>query len=683
MSDKSQKQSSAAQQRGGVVPFGKFMSIDTSRRLPQFDNGKSLAYQAFDNRDKQKKFIAIVADTGQIPRWTACTTYDGLANTSLMHLVGSGVLRWPLTGKQHYVFLYQGGVGDCLVKHGEFSKISWRHPEIMSYFISPMVDILSDMSDKNLGHGSIRPSNIFYAGVDKNRPIILGDCLSSQPHVTQPSVFLTIDKAMAKPLGRGRCTLSEDIYALGVSLAMFLRRNDELAGLSDKDIVRKKIEQGSYLTIVGAERFQASFLELLRGLLHDDVKVRWGLDDILSWLDGSRMTPPALSRRKKANRPFIFQGHKYFFPDTLALDLRNNSSELVQMIDNKELSQWVEKSITDKNIQENYNKVLERCASSGSINDVKDYVVTQVTMALNPMLPIYYKGIEFTYDGIGGLLAEAAYNGDSQSLLKEVLLQNLPDHAVSLKAVSQNEMLAQIKLFDICRATIRKKSQGQGIEKCTYMLSNDSPCFSPKFKDYFVYNDKSVLITFENLSKKGKETAIFLDTNCIAFFTTHNARLMERVIYDLNSSDKDKKIAGNLRFMAAIQHRTKVASLPAIANVFLGSLSNVYKMYHNVKLRKQIEEGVKVEAKDGNLVGMSAFIDNFTVKSKDQKAFDLAKREYALLQNEYNEYNRKLANKKTYGVVNGHDAAAVVSWILATVITVMSVMAFLSGYRMF
>ncbi len=680
MSNGNDKQSTQMQQHGGLVSFGKFMSIDSSRRLPQFDNGTSLAYQAFDNRDKSKKFIAIVADTGLLPRWTSCSAYDGLGNTTLIHLVGSGVLRWPLTGKQHYVFLYKGGLGDCLVKQGEISKISWRHPDIVKFLIAPIIRLLKDMSDKNISHGSIRPSNIFYAGIDKNQPVIIGDCLSVQPHSTQPSIFLPIDKALADPLGRGRCYISDDLYAFGVSLAMFLRRNDELSGLSDKDILQRKIELGSYTAIVGAERYQASFLELLRGLLHDDVKMRWGLDDVFSWLDGSRMTPPALSRRKKANRPFIFNGRKYLFPDILAMDLQENPMETAKIIKGQELSQWIEKSLADKEIEENYNKALERCVSAG---DNKDFIVAQVSMALNPMLPIYYKGLNFTYDGIGGLMAQAAYKGESLSIFKEILLQNLPDHSLSLKSLSQNEVLLQIKLFDSCRASIRLKSQGHGIEKCIYMLSNDAPCFSPKFQEYFVYNDKSALITFENLSKKGKEVALFLDSHCIAFFTTHNSRLMERVIYDLNSSDKDKKIAGNLRFMAAVQQRTKIDSLPAIANVFLGSLSGVYKIYNNVKLRKQIEEGVKLEAKKGNLIGMSSFIDNQTLRNKDQKAFELAKREYALLQDEYNQYNRKLANKKTYGVVNGHDAAAVVSWIIATAITVMSVIAFLSGYRIF
>ena len=676
-------QADVAVPRGGLVSFGKFMSIDSGKRLPQFDNGRSYAYEGVDNRDKSKKFIAIVAETSQLPRWPAINVYDGLADTSLLRLVGSGVLRWPHSNKQQYVFLYQGGLGECLVKPSEFSKITWRHPDVTNYFIAPMARILKEMSEKSFSHGSIRPNNIFYAGADKNKPVILGDCLSAHPHSTQPSVFLPISKALAEPLGRGNGSLMDDIYAFGVSLAMFLRKNDELEGMSEEDIVRKKIEMGSYATIIGAERFQPTFLELLRGVLHDDESVRWKLEDIFSWLDGSRMTPPALSRRKKANRPFVFNGRKYLYPDALALDLQANPAEVSKVVENEELTQWIEKSFTDKELEDNYNKALERASSVGSVKDNKDFVVTQLSMALNPALPIHYKGINFTYDGLGGLMARAAYEDVDLSLFKDIILQNILDHAVSLKPLPQTEILAYIKGFDSCRATLRQKNSGTGVERCVYMMCKNAPCLSPQFKDFFVCSDKSALLTFEYLSKKGEQTAIFLDRHCTAFFATHNARLMERVVYDLNSVDKNKKIVGNLRFLAIVQHRSKVTSVPAIANVFIGALSGVYKLYNNVNLRKKIEEGVKFEAQEGNLVGMSALIDNESARAKDQKAFEIAKREYRMLQNEYDQYNRRLANKKTYGVVNGRDAAALVSWTIATGITLMTVMAFLSGYRMF
>lgn len=669
--------------RGTTVSFGKFLTIDSSKRVPKFDNGSAQAFEAIDNRDRSKKFTALVSNKEELPRWPSVSAYEGIANTSLMRLVGSGVVRWPKTRQQHYVFLYQGGLGDALVKPGQFSSITWRHPDIVNFFIVPLINIIKEMSEKGFVHGAIRGDNIFYAGGDKNKPVILGDCLSSHTHSAQPAVYLPIDKALADPMGRGKGSISDDIYAFGVSLAMFLRRNDELEGLSDRDIVRKKIEFGSYTAIVGAERFQATFVELLRGVLHDDPLVRWGVDEILSWADGSRMNPPALSRRKKANRPLTFKGQKYLYPDTLAMDIQASPQEAMDLIQSEELTNWIDKSFTDKELYDNYAKAMDRNTAIGSVSENKDYMIAQVAMALNPDLPIKYKGHCFTYDGLGGLMAYAMAREQKTNVFSDALLQNLPDHAVSLKPISQAEILTQIKSFDTCRATLRQKSQGHGIERCVYALCSSAPCMSPKFSSFFVYNDNTALLTFEYLAKNGGETALFLDAHCIAFFSVHNMRLMERVLYDLNAPDKNKKIAGNLRFLATLQARTKISSLPSIAAVFLSSLDGVYKLYHNLTLRKKIEEGVKHEAQQGNLAGMSALIDNEVTRKKDQKAFELAKREYKILQKEYNEYNRRLANKQSYGVVNGREAAAVVSWIIATGITVMSVIAFLSGYRMF
>ena len=678
-----QDQAGSKVSRGGTVSLGKFLTIDSGKRLPQFDNGSAKAFETVDSRDRSKKFIALISNKEDLPRWPAVTAYEGIANTSLVRLVGSGVVRWPLTKKQHYVFLYQGGLGDPLVKKGQISKITWRHPDIVNFLVAPVANILKEMSEKSFVHGSIRGDNIFYAGADRNRAVILGDCLSSHPNSSQPALYMPVDKALAEPMGRGKGGIADDIYAFGVALALFLRRTDELGGLSDRDIVQKKIEVGTYSTIIGAERLQATFVEFLRGVLHDDPLLRWGVDDILSWVDGSRITPPASSRRKKANRPLTFKGQKYLYPDILAMDMQSSPQEAIELIQKDELTHWIDKSFSDKELFDNFSKAMDRSSAIGSASENRDFIVAQVAMAFNPDLPIKYKGHCFTYDGLGGLMANAVAKDQKLDVFSEALLQNLPDHAVSLKPVSQADMLANIKSFDSCRATLRQKSQAQGLARCMYALCSSAPCMSPKFNDFFVYNDQTALLTFEHLAKSGSETALFLDSHCVSFFSVHNARLIERVIYDLNSPDKDKKIAGNLRFLAALQMRTKVSSLPAIAGVFLDSLSSVYKLYYNLKLRKTIEEGVKHEAEQGNLVGMSAIIDNETTRLKDKRAFDLAKKEFKILQNEYNEYNKRLANKSTYGVVNGREAAAVVSWIIATGITVMSVVAFLSGYRMF
>ncbi|MGH1402923.1 MAG: hypothetical protein ACRBDL_01640 [Alphaproteobacteria bacterium] len=683
MAEDTKEEKAPSSGKTGLIQFDRNLVINPLNRLPHFDNGSAKAYDAFDQQVKNKKYIALVSGVEVLPRWSSVAAYDALADTSFIRMERSGIVKWAPDGREKHVVIYSTGVGEALVPEGSISTSNWRHPDILSLFIQPMARILREMSDKNFHHGSIRPSNIFHGSLSKDKPIILGDCLSVQPSSTQPVEFLPIEKAMTDPMGRGNGSLTDDIYAFGVSLVFFLRKSDEFSSLSDLEIVRKKIEYGSYAALVGGERFQASFLELLRGILHDDAALRWKVDDIFSWLDGTRLTPPPSIKRKKANRPFNFLGRKYLFADTLALELHQNPNDVASVVDDGSLARWINKSIDDISLQERYEKVIDRVANAGGSADNKDYLVAQLRMALNPALPIAYNGHSFTYDGIGGVLAHTLSTGEDVAFVKDVLRLNLCDHALASAKMSQAELMAYLKTLDTCRASLRQNKIGYGIERCAYLLFREAPCFSEKLKNHFVSGYAQALVAFEELCKKGGQSAVFFDSHLMAFFTVVNSSVMERCVYDITSKERGRQVQGNLRFFSVMQQRAGSFKAPDVAHVFLESLSGAVKLFKNRTKRKEVMQGLEDAAKDGDLVTMSSLLDDERSLALDSKGFQLAAYEFNMLQNEYNEYNRRLSNKKTYGAVNGHDAASIVAWIVATAINLMVVLAYLSGYKVF
>lgn len=665
------------------VNFGKKVVISIKNRLPQFDNGAALAYEAHNPKNKLKKFVAIISGIDELPRYNSVINYRNLTSVSFLNLVNSGAVFWPPDQSQKFILVYDRSIGKPLLEEGEVGNANWRHPDIVSLFIEPMATMIREMRDKGFSHGSIRPTNIFHSSGNEKLPVILGDGLSVHPNSTQSSLFLPVNKALADPMGRGQGSIEDDIYAFGVSLFLFLRKNDELSDLDDAEILRKKVEFGSYSTLIGKERFQESFLELLRGVLYDDEDKRWSVDEIFSWLDGVRITPLTLSQKKKANRAITFNGKKYLYAELLAIDLHENPDGLATLIDDGSLDRWIRKSLDDSDLLERYDKAIDAISVVGDASENIDYSVFHLGIALNPVLPIHYKGMCFTYDGMGAMFAKSSYEDKDLSLFKEILKLNILDHALVTQSMSQAMMVIIFKHYDACRAALSSNKIEHGVGKCIYTLCPSAPCLSPKFRGYFVYNELSVLSTLESLCKKGGQVSLMVDKHIAAFFSVRNTNFISSYLIDFNSLDKDSKISGNLHFMAALQRQSKIKSLPAMAGVFIESLSGIYKVYQNIGTRKKVEESVKAAANDGDLVMMSSLVENPDELLRDEKGFSIAKAEYKLLQKEYSYYNSKLANKKTYGVSNGHDVAAIISWLASTIITVIVILAFISGNQIF
>jgi len=171
-----------------------------------------------------------------------------------------------------------------MVPEGQFQGLGWKPEVVQLNVVKSLVHALLDMRDADIVHGNIRPSNMFAigpaGGVDR---VILGECLSTPSSYAQPAMFETIERAMADPIGRGPPVIDDDLYALGVSLAVILRHRDPMEGFTDEQIINHKIDQGSYIALTGKDRFSGDILELLRGLLNDDRVQRWNLEDRGGW----------------------------------------------------------------------------------------------------------------------------------------------------------------------------------------------------------------------------------------------------------------------------------------------------------------------------------------------------------------------------------------------------------------
>ena len=662
-----------------IVTLGANIEIYAASRIPEYDIGPIKAYQAMEKDGRLEKCFALVCEPHLVPRLRSASVYSAIINASLVTLASYGVVYWPPDKQERCVFVYRDTLGKRALAENGKQAMGWRQELVMASVVTPLVGVLADMRNKDFVHGAIRPSNMFLRGSGNNiERAVLGDCLSMPSSYSQPALYEPIERAMASPIARGLGTPSDDMYSLGASLAVFLRMNDPCEGMSDEEVIKHKIEFGSYSTLTGKDRFKGSVLELLRGLLHDDAAQRWTIEEVMTWLDGRRLSPKQSIPQKKAQRHITFMSERYFLMSLLALELPKSTGEALKLVESGELEQWIVRSVDDDEATQRVEEAKKTVWDDGKGAGYEDKLVANLSQVLDPSAPVRYKGMALLADGVGSALAEAVFMKRDTKPFFDLFL-----HGIVLNWITGQKKLnidtgSMISRFDSCRSYVRQTRIGFGIERCLYALCPEAQCLSDKLKDYFVRGPEDLLVAFEDLCQKGKSPAYFLDRHIAAFLSVKDSKCVDSFLYDLDAPEDYKKILANLKSLASIQKRSTIKSLPHTAKAFQDMMDAVYLRYHDREVREKIRKSIDKYVSEGSLVKMAGLLESTEVAGKDMEAFKAAMREYRLLTDEAKRLDLRLQDRDLFGKSTGKEVAAVVSGIIASVVIIFVSIAFLS-----
>lgn len=652
---------------GGPIDLGGKFDIFPDQPLPDYDNGEVKAYKATDKASGEPLY-ALICEKHLAPRTRGVQLYSNIINPSLTYLVTQGIVSWPHTGQQHFVLLYRDNLGKPLQGSGAKRALGWKQDFVMNGMVQDMIAAVLDMHTRDFVHGSIRPDNMYDGGDRDSGKIIFGDALSSPPSYTQPVLYETITRAMADPIGRGKGTHADDLYSLGVSLAVIMRHNDPMAGMSNHQMICHKIEHGTYASVVGKDRFTGPILELLRGLLHDDVEQRWTMEEIGAWLDGRRLSPKQAVKQKKAARQFQLGKNKYSHVSILAMDMEAEKDNAIAVIEDGSLEQWIERSLEDEDMLGRVQNAILAAKQIGTGKGYYERALAYVSIALDPTAPIRYKGMCLSGDGVGSALTHAACLNKGVANFHEIFAQSLAMNWVGAQDGSMIDVNNMISKYENCRGFVKQTKPGYGIERCVYFLNQEAPCLSEKLKDYYVFNPEGLLFAFEDLCEKGEAPRTFLDPHIVAFLIVHDRASISSYLFDLNSGEDHKVVLSNLKCLATIQKRSKLGGFPNLAKELEKRLPVAYARYHDSKVRERLETSIAELAEKGDLVKMAILLDSADLVKKDKALFFGALNEYQTLNNEYRKLERSLKTTGTFGLGAGRDAAAFVSSLIASAI---------------
>ncbi|MDR3537793.1 MAG: hypothetical protein P4L71_14945, partial [Acetobacteraceae bacterium] len=220
------------------------------------------AYAATDRRTGNSDLMAVVVQRRAPPRLRPLQVLDALHDAVLgpmAHGVGPGP-----DGQAGYYVISATPPGPSLAA----TLQPWPEQALIHHVLRPAAHALERLHHAGVTHRAIRLNNVFQ--LRAGHPIVLGHAWAAPAAMHQPALFEPPYSAMCLPAGRGDGTIADDVYALGALLVVLALGQVPMAELDEAEVLRRKVELGSYHAMAGDTRLSPIIADLARGMLAED-----------------------------------------------------------------------------------------------------------------------------------------------------------------------------------------------------------------------------------------------------------------------------------------------------------------------------------------------------------------------------------------------------------------------------
>lgn len=660
--DQSAPQADPAPKKKNMAPatFDRY-EIMPDAPIADLNTPSARAFVAEDKRNSERKLFALICPPHLGARTGIMDVLKGANIRGALPLVDWGMVFWPPLNQRTIAVIYERPTGGRLLDHlGQISQ-----HEMVRKIIEPLCHALQEFATRGVSHRQIRPSNLFFMDGSLDR-IALGDCATVPPGYDQPTLFETAERGTAPPAGRGAGDVSDDMYALGVSIMFALVGGNPVPHLrTDDDIIYAKLIEGSYTALIGREGVPVNMIECLRGLLADDEHERWGLEQLDLWINGRRLTPIQKKTAPKAKRGLEYAGREHFNTRTLSFAVSRMPSQVDRLVKDDALETWIKRDLEDSELSAAASNAIHMAQSQSGD---KDILAARICTVLDPALPIRYKDFWFMPDGFGVSLAQSILQRGNANTPVEVINRGLPRAWFDSQATYNPMHVALEKNFDQLADMIHERRIGYGIERALYETNPTLPCQSPLVVDEFVTTVKELMPALERVSAKIDKTTRPIDRHIVAFIA---ARLNQNIDPHLKAvGDAREEIAtlGMLSLLALVQWRTKAGNLMGFTSWVGAHMGPAIKAFHSKSIREELEKQVPKLIRKGNLADLFNLLDNSEQRAQDQMDFNEASQEFSEAEEEIKDIEGNSNALKNNSSKMGQQAAAMTSIVIALLI---------------
>ncbi|HEC90247.1 MAG TPA: hypothetical protein ENI55_01125 [Alphaproteobacteria bacterium] len=657
--------------QGGVVVLEDQYLINPGVPLAGLDSPSAKAYSTEDRHDLGRRLFALICTPGIPPRIDDMVAVKGDVIPGLLPLVDWGVVFWPPLGQRCMVVIYARPMGGRFIDVQAKLKNLISESDLQSKIIIPFIGALGALDERYISHREVRPDNLFYMD-ETHEHIVLGDYLTTPPGFDQPLTVETIERGMATRGGCGEGTVMDDLYALGSTLALILEPDNPVSSMSDDDLIRSKIERGSYTTLFGKARIPVSLLEPIRGFMADAEESRWGLEETKFWISGNRQTPMQNKPAPKSDTPFEFDGSEYTNTRTLAWALFGNISEAAKVIKGKLLETWVRRGLKNPELGDAVEGVV--AFAKVHVSESKgsdDSLVCRICMILDPHAPIRYKGIAVNIDGFGPTMVVEYLHQGNMRVCAEIIVNEFPSMWLDnqpenfLGAADYHKTFRQLKGFIVIN------DLGYGIERCLYELNRGISCQSNLVAEEYIDSLEDLLPALDKAASRVDVKTRPIDRHIAAFIAANFDQDIYPHLKALDSNKEETFLIGLLSLYAYLQWKLKNAALLGLSSWIGGMLGPAINSYNNRNTRRDIEREIPQLVRKGSLPELFDLIDNAEKRKEDKEGYAAARAEYATAELEASRIDTSDDASSETMNRKGRKAAAVTSVILTLVVGIL------------
>ncbi|MBT6089884.1 MAG: protein kinase family protein [Rhodospirillaceae bacterium] len=614
---------------GAFITVRDLYSIFYDRPVPSLDMPNALAFEVEDRKQPGRALYALISKPEMLARISVMRILKGNEVSNTLQMVDWGAADWPPADRKCIIIIYFRPLGGRVMD--SLSAIREKIPEhqFPKLIIKPIADALIELGQKGITHRAIRPDNLYYMDEGRQK-IVLGDCCTSVAASDQPVVLESIESGMSGVYGRGSGMYADDMYSFGVTLLMLALGRNPMAGLSDDEIIDRKVKTGSYAALAGDERLPVSMIECMRGLLTDDPEQRWAVEGIDLWINGKRMTPVQAKSETHSQRAFMFAEQEFFACRPLSVQMHRHWDDAAKAINDGSLEIWVRRGLENNNLADSIAAVAKTTqAMPGDQKEANDNLVTRVLMLMDPNAPIRYRTFSTTLEGFGTSLAIAMLQKKTLQPYIDFINRDFWRYWVSSQTAYHPDHAQWEGVFKDLKNYMKDTNSGAGIERCVYELNEWLYCLSPLISSQYVLEVKSVLPALDIVSKSSNTKMWPVDRHISAFLRSRYAKGTGTQIDAMNDERPDRATTGMLSVLAIVQWRLGPDTVFGLASWVGGLMGPIINSYQNRQKRKEIEREIPKLVRKGNLPELYNFVDNPEERQRDAEGFSWAKAEYA------------------------------------------------------